>query len=247
MSSYRESPPSAALHPFVACRWERRVSEAGTLDSTLVLPDGCVDLLWRGGELIVAGPDQTAAPSPIRAGETIIGLRLRPGIAGAVLGIPASELLDSRVAASVVLGNAGDRISARLNQTDITEQAFGLLEASVASQLMDAERPDSAVLAATRRLGFPGSRVGELSDALGISERQLRRRFHDAVGYGPKTLDRVLRFRRFVARAPEVANGDADLARVAAELGYADQAHLSRDCMEFSGLTPTALAKHWAS
>jgi AraC-like DNA-binding protein len=247
MSYYRESPPSASLHPFVACRWERRVPEAEARNSALVLPDGCVDLLWRSGELIVAGPDRAAAPSPLRAGETIIGLRLRPGIAGAVLGVPASELLDSRIEASEVLGRPGDRIAARLSETKATEQAYRLLEGAVASQLLDAERPDSAVLAATRRLGFPGSRAGEVSDALGISERQLRRRFHDAVGYGPKTLDRVLRFRRFVAHAPEVANGDADLARIAAELGYADQAHLSRDCVSFSGLTPTALAKLWAS
>ena len=246
MSSYRESPPSAALHPYVACRWERRVAATENRSSTLILPDGCVDLLWRDGELLVAGPDRGAAPSPIRAGETIIGLRLRPGIAGAVLGIPASEILDSRVTAREAIGQPGDRIAARLSETEATEEAFHLLEAAVASQLLDAVSPDAAVLAATRRLGFPGSRVGELSDALGISERQLRRRFHDAVGYGPKTLDRVLRFRRFVARAPEVANGDADLARIAADLGYADQAHLSRDCLEFSGLTPTALAKHWS-
>jgi AraC-like DNA-binding protein len=98
------------------------------------------------------------------------------------------------------------------------------------------------VLAATRRLGFRGSRVAALAVALGISDRQLRRRFHEAVGYGPKTLDRVLRLQRLVARAPAVISGDEDLARVAADLGYADQAHLTRDCRRLTGMTPTALA-----
>ena len=94
------------------------------------------------------------------------------------------------------------------------------------------------MLAAVRRLGRPGTRIGELSDALGTSERQLLRRFHGAVGYGPKTLDRVLRFQRFLARARR----DGDLARTAAELGYADQSHLTRECVRLSGLTPARLA-----
>ena len=57
------------------------------------------------------------------------------------------------------------------------------------------------------------------------------------MGYGPKTLDRVLRFQRFLRRA-----GEGDLARTAAELGYADQAHLTRECVRLSGVTPARLA-----
>jgi methylphosphotriester-DNA--protein-cysteine methyltransferase len=77
-----------------------------------------------------------------------------------------------------------------------------------------------------------------LADELGFSERQLRRRFHAAVGYGPKTLQRVLRFRRFLARA----DAGEDLSRAALDAGYADQAHLTRDCARLSGLTPSRLA-----
>jgi len=47
-------------------------------------------------------------------------------------------------------------------------------------------------------LDRPGTRVADLGTELGISERQLRRRFHDVVGYGPKTLDRALRLWRFL-------------------------------------------------
>ena len=121
------------------------------------------------------------------------------------------------------------------------DAAFELLEGLVSSRLRD-RGPDPLVLAATRRLGFPGSRVEWLADALGISDRQLRRRFRRFVGYGPKTLDRVLRFRRLVSQSPAIRSGDGDLARLAAELGYADQAHMTRDCVALSGLTPGRLA-----
>src|SRR5215208_1236837 len=118
MSAYREFPPSRALYPLVACRWLRRVPEQGSERSTLVLPDGCVDLLWRDDELVVAGPDQAAQPTPVRPGETILGLRLRPGIAGAVLGVPASEVLDSRVPLEDVLGRPTGALTERLGESN---------------------------------------------------------------------------------------------------------------------------------
>ena len=65
--------------------------------------------------------------------------------------------------------------------------------------------------------------------AIGIGDRQLRRRFLDAVGYGPKTLERILRFQRFL-----MLEG-TDLARLALDAGYADQAHLTRECTRLAG------------
>jgi transcriptional regulator GlxA family with amidase domain len=82
------------------------------------------------------------------------------------------------------------------------------------------------------------ARVGALSRELGVSERRLRRRFDAAVGYGPKTLARVLRFRRFLALAEEHGLG---LARAAAEAGYADQPHVTRECNDLAGLPPREL------
>jgi AraC-like DNA-binding protein len=245
MTEYRELAPSRDLYSLVACRWVREVPGDEPRDSTLVLPDGCVDLLWRDDKLILAGTDRAARRSRIAPGERILGLRLRPGVAGAVLGMPASEVLDVHTRLEDLLAGWAGELSERLGESDGDDQAFELLETSVSARIEDGG-PDSLVLAATRRLGFPGSRVDQLAESLGISERQLRRRFHDAVGYGPKTLDRVLRFRRLVAQAGAVAAGESDLARVAADLGYADQAHMTRDCLRLSGLTPSALATLWA-
>jgi AraC-like DNA-binding protein len=246
MSTYRELAPSRELHSLVACRWVRHVPAESRSSSTLVLPDGCVDLLWRDGELVVAGLDRRARPIPIRAGETILGLRLRPGVAGAVLGIPAREVLDEHPALEDVVDRRAHELAARLAETNDETKVFELIERFITAQLHEGG-PDSLVLAATRRLGFPGSRVDWLADALGISDRQLRRRFHREVGYGPKTLDRVLRFRRLVSQAAAIESGDGDLARIAADLGYADQAHMTRDCLSLSGLPPARLAALWTS
>jgi AraC-like DNA-binding protein len=76
-----------------------------------------------------------------------------------------------------------------------------------------------------------------------VSERQLRRRFERGVGYGPRTLRRVLRFQRFLG----LAHGGGSLARLAADAGYADQAHLVRDCRSLAGMTPSALLAAGAS
>ena len=102
--------------------------------------------------------------------------------------------------------------------------------------------PDRLVLAAARRLGRPGARAELVAGRLGISERQLRRRCQAAVGYGPRTLTRVLRFRRFLSRL-DAAVDAADLAGLAADAGYADQAHLTRESTRLAGLPPAALAR----
>jgi AraC-like DNA-binding protein len=246
MGAYREFAPSPPLHALVACRWSRTVSDDDSADPALILPDGCVDVVWREEKLVVAGPDQQAWLSPVRAGQEIVGIRLRPGVAGAVFDLPASELLDSRVPLEELFESRAADLAERLSEAEDPEAMFLLLEGLVASAIARGA-PDPLVLAATRRLGFPGSRVDELAHALGISERQLRRRFHAAVGYGPKTLDRVLRFRRLVSQAQAVTDGEVDLARLAADLGYSDQAHMSRDSVRLTGMPPGRLAQLWTA
>jgi AraC-like DNA-binding protein len=83
--------------------------------------------------------------------------------------------------------------------------------------------------------------VRDVARDLAISERQLRRRFAAAVGYGPKTLERVLRFGRFVEAIDR--RGGTELAALALDTGYADQAHLTRETVRLTGLSPAAFAR----
>ena len=72
---------------------------------------------------------------------------------------------------------------------------------------------------------------------------ELRRRFRDSVGYGPKTLQRVLRFQRALAGLRPQHEPADSLAGLAASAGYSDQAHMTREIRALSGLTPVELAR----
>jgi AraC-like DNA-binding protein len=220
----------AVASGIVACTWEHASTAA---HEQLVVPDACVDLIWSGAQLFVAGPDTGARLSHLTAGSRFIGARLRPGAAGAVLGLPASELRDFSVDASDVLGR--DVASALLEDLRAgAEPHVRLLRALEERGVCEI---DPTVGAAVAALGHSRSRVDEVADAVGLSARQLQRRITDAVGYGPKTLQRVLRFRRLQELPP------APLVELALDAGYADQAHMTVEVGRLAGMTPVRFLK----
>jgi transcriptional regulator GlxA family with amidase domain len=154
----------------------------------------------------------TSAP-----GSRLVGVRLRPGAAAAVLGLPASQLRDTSADAADVLGR--DVATALLDELAAGSDPHALLRRAM--RLRGVAEPDQLVRAAVIALGRPRARVAKVAGELGVSGRQLQRRVCDAVRYEPKTLARVLRFRRLQALAP------APLAELALDAGYADQAHMT--------------------
>jgi AraC-like DNA-binding protein len=232
---YRELAPPAALRGSLACIWIRVASEADVA-GVRVLPDACSDLIWKAGQgAFVAGPDTSAWTSLPAPGSLLVGARFLPGAGGPALGLPLSELRDMRVDLAELWPDLDARLGPELDPRVALQR---MLEGT--AELAAAGPADPAVRRAVRILGDPRSRVQTLADELGLSERQLRRRFHAAVGYGPKTLQRVLRFRRFLTGA----QAGADLARIAFDAGYADQAHLTRESVRLAGLTPARLARN---
>jgi AraC-like DNA-binding protein len=232
MAAYRELAPPQGLEQQVACVW------VGGGGATRVLPDACVDVVWTQGRLIVAGPATMPDLAPATPGQTRCGVRFRVGMAGGALGLPASELLDQVVPVADIWGAAGRRLEGRVAAS---ERPLEALVAGVADRI--AGTGDDLARAAVLRVRRGETSVERLARASAISERQLRRRFERAVGYGPGTLRRVLRFQRFLA----AARSGASLARLAADAGYADQAHLVRECRRLAGLTPSALLAEGAA
>lgn len=216
--------------PLVACTWEQVVKAE---HEQRVVPDACVDLIWSGEGLRVAGPDTRVRVVTLAPGSTLVGVRLRPGAAGAVLGLPASELCDTFPDAADVLGR---EVAARLmDELAVGQDPHALLRRAV--ELRGVHEPDPLVSAAVRALGRPRARVGVVAIELGVSARQLQRCISDAVGYGPKMLQRVLRFRRLQALPP------APLVQLALDAGYSDQAHMSVEVAALAGVSPVRFLK----
>jgi AraC-like DNA-binding protein len=226
---YRELPPPSAIAEHVMCLWTREGPAAER-----VLPDGCVDIVWTGERLFVAGPATRPVFPDVSSSATKLGLRFRTGAAAQALGLPAVELRDESVGLDEIWGARGRELSERAADAPGARDRLRLLVSAVAG----APSPDPLVRAAVRDLANPRARVSELCRSLFISERQLRRRIEQAVGYSPRTLVRVLRLQRFLRLAER--DGD-DLARLAAEAGYADQSHLTRECSELCGVPAGAL------
>ena len=233
---YREWLPPVPLRSALACLWVS-VTAPDRPSLTLVLPDGCTDLIWqRGHGAFLAGPDTGPAPAELPAGTILVGARFWPGAGGPALRLPLAEVRDQRVdlAASV------PRLASQLPADLTPEQALRRVT-ELSAGLVTSAPPDQLVLRATRLLGAGRTGVAGLAPALAVSERQLRRRFDESVGYGQKTMQRVLRFRRVVDYLTDAAPA-GDLASLAFRLGYADQAHLTRETTRLAGLPPAALA-----
>lgn len=201
----------------------------------LVLPDGCMDLVFRsGGEpaLLWVGPMTRAAEVSPGEATDFVGVRFRPGAGPAFAGLDARDLLDRDLP-------AGDpRLLDALLATRGSAARRRLMVAWLARRRRD--DPDPLVLAAAGRILAAGGaiRVTALARSLGVCDRTLHRRFAAGVGYGPKVLCRVAR----LWRARSLALAGLIGAELAAAAGYADQPHLCHELAAF-GVKGAALAR----
>ncbi|MFJ4918612.1 helix-turn-helix domain-containing protein [Streptomyces sp. NPDC088725] len=214
--------------------WTRTAAHDGGA-ARPVLPDGCMDLLWIGGRLLVAGPDTHAYVPEGLTGLDCAGVRFAPGTAPALLGVPAHELRDRRVELADLWPRAEVRaLTARLAAA--TDPAAGL--EAVALRGAAGRPPPQPLLRAVVDGLNAGLTVAATAAAVGLGARQLHRRSLEAFGYGPKTLARVLRLQRALA----LVRSGTPYAAAALAVGCADQAHLARETRDLTGLTLTAYA-----
>jgi len=245
--TYREWRPTGALSDDVACTWMNALPESAAPPLQIV-PDGCIDIVWTGETLGVAGPDTQPIFESFQPSAVIVGVRFRPGAAPPWLGLPASKFVNGRVALEEFWGGDARRLSDRLHETRDPQRAAELMLSALVSRSRKPSLMDPVARAVADILARDDGgrvRIAELTAAFGLSERTLRRRCESAFGYGPKTLERILRFQQFLgllrgSTAPR-------LAELAAASGFADQAHLTREVRRLGGLTPAALMAQLAA
>jgi hypothetical protein len=155
------------------------------------MPDGCVDLFVSSrGEVMIAGPATTFYDLRPDKGCVLAGLRLRTGMATAVLARPVSEFTDQQVLLDSILGVHDFLMAEKVLAATTPSQRVAAPQNVLTGYLADTDALiDTAV---TRAIGMmrrhPDRPVSGLAVAVDLSERQPRRRFETAVGYGPKRL-----------------------------------------------------------
>ncbi len=192
---------------------------------------------------VVAGPGLGSAGAVRARGENVecVQVRLSPVIAGAILGTSPAELDGVVVSLDDLWGRAASRIREQLGEVSAWQDRFALTDSLLARRQEAGPPVDPEVAWAWHRIvaGAGLARVDELAAEVGWSRKRLWSRFRSQLGLPPKRAAKLVRFDHAAHRL--VAGEGA--ARVAADAGYADQSHLHRDVVEFTGATPAAVAR----
>lgn len=238
--SYDERFPTPAVRRWVRTCWIQSAGSSPYVQRNL--PTGGMELRYQvGGGLTILGPLTSVLEEVLPPHAIVVGIRFRPG-APIAAGRPAVELADVVLPARQLWGKAADDLADRLASSRGPEAALVLLNGYV-RRLLAPIPGDHLVRSVIEDLmPWRTTELSAVADAHNLSGSQLRRRVLDTVGLSPKVLQRTLRFQGYLALAQAAAAAPAfRIADAAALAGYADQSHLTRECVRLSGRTPAEL------
>ena len=241
---HRFSEPGPDLDAFVARYWAVTWDLRGQPPyRQLIVPYPNVHLTFVNGVARVHGVARGHVFRQLKGLGRVFGVAFRPGCFRPFLGSPVSGLTDRSVPADEVLGPDVPE-SAMATSTD-EETMRQVVEQFLRARLPEQDPVAEEVAGIVARVADEPdlTRVSELAETLGTSVRRLQRLFAEYVGVGPKWVIRRYRLHEVTERM--AAGGRIDWARLAFDLGYADQAHLSRDFTAVVGESPTAYAMRY--
>jgi AraC-like DNA-binding protein len=249
--------PCAALAPHVRELWYCD-GHQGVHGVQRVLPKGRFELAFSLAEGPISaltdpmGNGFEIAPSllmGIRSRFSIIdtaklrsamGVVFRPGGVHAFLSIPADAFRDKNVSLDLIWGSMVQTLRDRLRGANDPAKKFQILEVALLSRINQRVQLNAAVRYAlqefARKPEIPS--VRELAQEAGLSRRRFAQVFREQIGLTPKLYCRLQRFQNTLE---QIASGACvDLAQIALAAGYCDQAHLTHEFRDFSGLSPSA-------
>ncbi|HET8946475.1 MAG TPA: helix-turn-helix domain-containing protein [Candidatus Polarisedimenticolia bacterium] len=247
--------PARPLADFVECLW---LCASGGTDHPRerLLPDGSMELVidlleggdpsgaasGRGGVLL--GPRAESFCIETSRPISALGVHFRPGGALPFLGFPATEVQGAVVPWEEIWKGRARDLRSELLENPAPAIRFRLLERFLLARITrPLAWPRPVAFGLTRFAGADAPSVASVIDETGLSHRRFTGVFGDHVGLSPKVYSRLQRFQRALRRLERGASDD--LAGLALDCGYFDQAHFNHDFRAFSGLTPTAFLARW--
>lgn len=240
-----QGPLSTYVERYWSVRWD--LPEGAAYESA-VIPHPCVNLSFTpvlGAE--VHGPGTALSRHPLTGAGRVFGVKFRPGGFAAFVGQGSAAFADWTAAAATVFGPAVDALSATVMGGG-DRAAVGAVAGFLSERLPP--RPDpryerllgivSAILEDRSITG-----VGQVAERFAMSTKSVQRLFQAYVGLGPKWL--IRRYRMHDAAARLAADPKTNLAALAFELGWSDQAHFTHDFKDLIGSPPAEYAAQCAS
>jgi AraC-like DNA-binding protein len=206
-----------------------------------VLPDPSVNLAVEPAGRLLYGVGSGRFVRELSGRGMVIGMKFRPGGFSGFLPVPVSELTGRVLTLPDAFGEAGAELDAALvTASDVTAIIAELSRfVRLHRPAPDPQRLLVMEITEAMRAAASNTRVADLAASFALSPRTLQRLFAMHIGATPKQV--LQRFRRQQAVDRLTEENGVSLARLAAELGYSDQAHLARDFRATLGRTPSAV------
>lgn len=252
---YEIFKPAKPLEAYVECIWLLVSNSApAQANPEIVLPDGKMELVVHFGDYfsISRGDRFTKQARSLLAGQMTQRIFLKPtGMTGMVAArfkasgtskffeFPLNEIVDQVVDLDTILGNSAHQLEERILNASSHRERVAQLEYFLLERLSRSTRDDPFVDQVCRYITQSAGEysITNLANLVGLSERQIERKFLTQVGINPKLLSRIARLQKFVSIAK--ANPVLTLTDAALACGYYDQAHFIRDFKSFSGVPPS--------
>lgn len=251
---YQTYSPNPDLNEFVKCYWTLEAPAENKPEKQRIVPDGCMEMIFHYGDLyrqyaengsFIIQPacfvfGQITSSLDIEpTGQTgIFAIRFYPDGFTPFIHSSLQVMANKAVPLQELFGMDGIRLEKSILSAPTTEERIQHIEAFLLGTLTSAENIDRiAQLSVEYILKLNGKlSVDELSAQLNVNRRQLERKFSTAIGLSPKQLSKVIRLQSVLKMM--VNKEFTNLASVAYEGEYYDQAHFIKDFKEFTGLSP---------
>lgn len=252
--NYQTFEPNQELIAFIKCYWTLESPKEETPEKQTIVPDGCMEMIFHYGDLYKQYLDngnsiiqpkcfvigQLTRPLEIEpTGETgIFSIRFHPDGFMPFTTNPLKEMENTAVSLEKLFGTDGQEIEQQIINANSTSERIKLIEIFLLNRLTDTETIDRIVKSTVETIITANGQlsVDELSQLTQVNRRQLLRKFSSAIGLSPKQLSRTIRLQ---AALKMLLNDQfSNLANLAYENEYYDQAHFIKEFKEFTGSTP---------
>ncbi len=222
--------PSSILADIIDAYWMVE-NLTGKSVSVPIVPDGCIDIVYKNGEIVLVGVMEVAALISIEPKDYYFGIRFKPGIIASILNTNISQFNNKIIPLKMVEKKLHDNLHYIVTNIDNLNLFFERLFADIDF--------DSRVLKAVCQISSKGGNISIdlLCQKTQLSQKHLERLFAYHVGLTPKKFARIIRF--FYTHKHLSKEGIANLCAKVLEKGYYDQAHFNREYKMLTCLNPT--------